>query len=219
MDGERTLVFKVAAEREELDQVHALNYRTFVEEIPQHAPNEEQKLVDKFHADNTYIVCKRGDRVIGMVAMRETRPFSLDGKIDDLDLGYYAAKDGVPFTHSSNLLYALRSAVKRLAGGDSFGELADLSARLRTSLRDMGFRLVGAEGQASPAVITLALPETMSSEEVGSQLEDAGFLLSYRSSYLLERNWIQICLMGDTHSWETIQPLLNTLPRVDGSVD
>ena len=54
--------FKVATEPEELEQVHRLNYRTFVEEIPQHRANSERSLVDKFHDDNVYVIAKRGDR-------------------------------------------------------------------------------------------------------------------------------------------------------------
>lgn len=78
-------VFKVATDADELEQVHHLNYRTFVEEIPQHGSNAERMLVDKFHRDNVYVVAKRGDRVVGMVALREQRPFSLDGKLEDVD--------------------------------------------------------------------------------------------------------------------------------------
>ena len=33
------LVFKVASADWEFEQIHRLNYRTFVEEIPQHASN------------------------------------------------------------------------------------------------------------------------------------------------------------------------------------
>ena len=80
-----TYVFKIAIERRELDQVHQLNYRTFVEEIPQHHRNAKRSLVDRFHDDNTYFVCMVGSRVVGMVAVRGRRPFSLDEKLPDLD--------------------------------------------------------------------------------------------------------------------------------------
>jgi hypothetical protein len=79
------LVFKVADEAMEFEQIHRLNYRTFVDEIPQHAPNLERMLVDKFHPENTYLICRQGERVAGMVAVRDKRPFSLDGKLDQLD--------------------------------------------------------------------------------------------------------------------------------------
>ena len=79
------LTYKVASEADELQQVHQLNYRTFVEEIPQHGENAERALVDKFHGDNIYIVAKRGARVVGMMALREQRPFSLDAKLENLD--------------------------------------------------------------------------------------------------------------------------------------
>ena len=77
--------FKIASEDQEYEQIHRLNYKTFVEEIPQHPPNATGRLVDKFHAQNTYIICLHRDRLVGMVAARDQRPFSLDGKLDDLD--------------------------------------------------------------------------------------------------------------------------------------
>jgi hypothetical protein len=78
------IVFRVATEAE-FEAIHRLNYRTFVEEIPQHEPNQEHRLVDKFHDQNTYLVAMRGDRLVGMMAVRGERPFSLDQKVPDLD--------------------------------------------------------------------------------------------------------------------------------------
>ncbi len=79
-----TLVYKVAGEPREFEMIHALNYRTFVEEIPQHAANGERRLVDRFHAENTYVIALDGRELAGMVAIRGERPFSLDHKLPDL---------------------------------------------------------------------------------------------------------------------------------------
>ncbi len=81
----RHLTFKVATEPWEMEAIHRLNYRTFVEEIPQHDHNDEGRLVDKFHDTNTYIICVSGGVLAGMAAIRFGRPFSLDGKLPDLD--------------------------------------------------------------------------------------------------------------------------------------
>jgi len=78
-------VYKVATEPHEFEMIHALNYRTFVEEIPQHQRSDSRRLVDRFHAQNTYVICLGGRTLIGMVAVRGTRPFSLDEKLPDLD--------------------------------------------------------------------------------------------------------------------------------------
>jgi aspartate aminotransferase-like enzyme/GNAT superfamily N-acetyltransferase len=80
-----SLRFKVADSPAEFEAIHRLNYRTFVEEIPQHPPNEARRLVDRFHAENTYAVCMDGDALVGMIAGRCNRPFSLDQKLADLD--------------------------------------------------------------------------------------------------------------------------------------
>jgi len=114
-----------------------------------------------------------------------------------LDLGLYAANHGVPFTHSSNLLYALQSAVSQAVQERPYERIAALAAWLRPELRRMGFRIIAADEHASPAVISLALPPGLRSLDVGEQLERDGFLLSYRSGYLAKRNWIQVGLMGE----------------------
>lgn len=127
-----------------------------------------------------------------------------------LDLGYYAEKNGTPFTMSSNLVYAVQAALARFKSTQPFNEIIELSSWMRCRLREMGFNIVASDADASPAVITIVLPNSVNSDRAGSQLEEAGYLLSYKSEYLLKRNWIQICLMGDC-SQETIGPLLNRL--------
>ncbi len=79
------MIIKHADEEGEFVQIHQLNYKTFVEEIPQHGENPDRTLVDKFHSKNEYIIAKRAEKVIGMVCYSLERPFSLDGKIEDLD--------------------------------------------------------------------------------------------------------------------------------------
>src|SRR5262245_57152931 len=85
MKPEPGLRFKIATEEWEFEAVHRLNYKTFVEEIPQHERNPQQRLVDKFHAENSYAICLEGDQLVGMVCGRSQRPFSLDKKVPDLD--------------------------------------------------------------------------------------------------------------------------------------
>jgi aspartate aminotransferase-like enzyme len=130
-----------------------------------------------------------------------------------LDLGLYARQQGSAFTHSSNLVRALLTAVKRLDWTKRYAELREVSGWLRPKLREMGLNLVGADEETSPAVITIALPSAMSSVKVGGHLQEAGFLLSYNSEYLRRENWIQICLMGDFAS-EKLVSLLNHLNRI-----
>jgi len=79
------LVFKFASEDWEIEQIHRLNYRTFVEEIPQHQASPTHRLVDKFHAENTYLICLNDQKLVGMLAARGNRPFSLDQKLPNLD--------------------------------------------------------------------------------------------------------------------------------------
>jgi GNAT superfamily N-acetyltransferase len=79
------LQFKVSSEAWEFELIHRLNHQTFAEEIPQHQPTPERRLVDKFHPENAYLICLTGRELAGMLAFRGRRPFSLDHKLPDLE--------------------------------------------------------------------------------------------------------------------------------------
>ena len=79
------LVFKRATEAWEFDEISRLNYASFVEEVPQHPANDDHALVDRFHAENTYFICRREQELLGMICVRDRRPFSLDQKLGRLE--------------------------------------------------------------------------------------------------------------------------------------
>src|SRR5207244_4509886 len=76
-------VFKRADNQREFEQIHRLNYRTFVGEIPQHADNGAGYLVDKFHTKNAYLIVLKGDRVVGMLSIHDQPPFSIAERLSD----------------------------------------------------------------------------------------------------------------------------------------
>lgn len=76
---------KIAATEKEFDAIAEFNYETFVEEIPQHEPNLEKRLVDKFHHENVYLIVYKNTEIVGMAAFRDTRPFSIDQKIGNVE--------------------------------------------------------------------------------------------------------------------------------------
>lgn len=85
MSNNDSLIFKIASEPWEFEQIHKLNYETFVDEIPQHQKNEQRMLVDKYHKENTYVICVRNKEVLGMIALRDKRPLSLDTKLENIE--------------------------------------------------------------------------------------------------------------------------------------
>jgi aspartate aminotransferase-like enzyme len=137
-----------------------------------------------------------------------------------LDLGSYRKAGGIPFTINTNLVYALRVALDLFAER-TYASIAADGAALRRALAEAGMRVLVPEAVASPAVTTLLLPPALSSVEVGDKLAEYGFLLSYQSRYLVERNWLQICLMGDYRT-DALPDLLRLLghlvPQPEGVV-
>ena len=153
------LLIKVATEPWEFEQVHQLNYRTFVEEIPQHEPNPDGRLVDRFHAENKYIIALRDRQLVGMLALRHQRPFSLDGKVPNLDAHLPAGRKPVevrllavvPEFRKTTLFVTLFEHAVRQCLDDGF-DIAVISGTTRQAklYRHLGFvsfgPLVGSAG-------------------------------------------------------------------------
>jgi aspartate aminotransferase-like enzyme len=114
-----------------------------------------------------------------------------------LDLGWYAEHQGIAFTHSSNLIHALDAALQREDWPRKFADLDEVSRGLRAKLRGAGFTLITPDAESAPGVATIDVSPALDSAEIGRQITQAGFLVSYNSDYLRRRNWIQICLMGE----------------------
>src|ERR1700736_1526932 len=79
-------VFKRAETTEEFEQIHCLNYRIFVDEIPQHPDPGTGRLIDKFHDKNAYFVALYHGGVVGMVSVHGQAPFSVADRLADLGI-------------------------------------------------------------------------------------------------------------------------------------
>ncbi len=113
-----------------------------------------------------------------------------------LDLGLYQASNGIPFTIQSNLIYALLAALQSHDWSTRFEAVRDWSKAIRRKLVEIDVPILAPDACAMPAVVTIVLPEMYSSKAIGDVLKNHGVLVSYRSNYLIERNWIQACMMG-----------------------
>ena len=122
-----------------------------------------------------------------------------------LDLGRYAEKHGIPYTTSSNLFAALAVALGNLDIEKKTSTIACLSSRLREEILKNGLQILVPKEIATPAVFTIVIPQEISSKMVGDELARRGYLISYLSEYLLKRNWIQICLLGELRQEEILK--------------
>jgi hypothetical protein len=175
------LAYKIATEASEFEAIHRLNYDTFVEEIPQHGANPERRLVDRFHAQNTYVICLDGPRMAGMVQ-------SVCGPGW---LAHRRVSTHVPDTGSSGPSLALTCWERK------FERVRRTSVKLRAALREHGLPPLAAETDAAPGITTVPLPGDVSAKDVATELAKDGFHIAHQSEYLRRRNWLQICLMGE----------------------
>jgi hypothetical protein len=75
--------FRPAATEVDFEQIHRLNHRTFVEELRQHPPAPNGRLVDKFHSRNIYFVAMYAGEIIGMISAHDQAPFSVADRLSD----------------------------------------------------------------------------------------------------------------------------------------
>ncbi|HET9864266.1 MAG TPA: GNAT family N-acetyltransferase [Steroidobacteraceae bacterium] len=163
------MAFRIAIPAD-FDAIHALNYETFAEEIPQHPPNSERRLVDRFHAENTYAVCIADGGLVGMVCGRCQRPFSLDLKLADLDRWLPAHRKAVEVRllavrrewRKSAVFFGLMTFLSRhfIAQGCDLALISGTVRELKL-YRHLGFEpfggLVGTAGAMyQPMLLTLA---------------------------------------------------------------
>jgi len=114
-----------------------------------------------------------------------------------LDLSVWLSHRSVPYTHSSNLLAALCAALERCDVAARHRQIVRDARWLREALRAKGIGVLAPEYCANPAVATIPVPHALSSIALAESLETAGYRLSARSTYLIQRNWIQAALMGN----------------------
>ena len=157
---------------------------------------------------------------LSMVLVNSDPPCRSDALPRYLDLGLWLEHDSVPFTHSSNLVAALDAALSAADWRDRIRRTARDSAWLRQELRTRGLPVLASEDIASPGVTTVELPRTAPAAEVALSLEQGGFEVAWRSTYLRERNWIQIALMGeyDPLALRELPPALAHVVRACASV-
>ena len=130
-----------------------------------------------------------------------------------IDLGYYASKNGVPFTHSSNLLAALDAALNRFDTDEPFAQLDAFARLVRPRLRELGWAPLVDEACATPAVVTVALTNGYRASAIGESLGRQGLVIAHHSEYLEKRNWFQVSLMGH-RSTEPFECLLAAMGRL-----
>jgi aspartate aminotransferase-like enzyme len=114
-----------------------------------------------------------------------------------LDLGLAAAHDSVPFTQSSNLIDALATSLEHTDWATRLADRTHDGCWLRDALEMAGFHVVAPRESASPVVHTLALPDDTPTTIMGEALRQHGWFVSFESGYLRQRNWLQLCLMGE----------------------
>ena len=126
------------------------------------------------------------------------------------DLVLHHETNGVPWTMSTNLFYALKKAYSRTSTAEHRALIKKLSDTLCTELASQGIPTLWPTDKILPGVITLVLPKEINSYQFGNDLEKAGYYLNYGSYYLKDANMVQACLMGD-HNEEGLQSFIDAV--------
>src|SRR5258708_38281109 len=75
--------FEHAQTEGDFEQIFRLTNQIFAGELHQYSPDSSGRLIDKFHHKNLYVVARRDEEVIGMIALHDQPPFSVAEKLAD----------------------------------------------------------------------------------------------------------------------------------------
>ena len=179
--------YRIARTEQDFEQIFRLNHATFAVELPQHAPQPDGRLIDRFHSRNTYVIgCDGLDEVVAMIAFRSDRPFSLDQKVHDLDryllparspceLRLLAIKSG--WRMPGVLQGLLRFCIRELISRDFDLALISGTVRQRRLYARLGFLPFGPQVGIEPVVfqpmqLPLARAMAMKPALFGGQARD-----------------------------------------------
>ncbi|NBX52034.1 MAG: alanine--glyoxylate aminotransferase family protein [Proteobacteria bacterium] len=128
-----------------------------------------------------------------------------------LDIGFYQAKNNIPFTFSSNLLKALNASLELILQKDKTPKIQKLNDDLVKFLGQQKIKIVASEKVKSCAITTIEFDQSQQSEKLGQFLESQGILVHYQNSYLKERNWLQIAFFSSSIKVSDLEKLKNIL--------
>ena len=128
-----------------------------------------------------------------------------------LDLGLYQKNGSIPFSHSSNLLQALHTALEENYL-ENYGVLKKNFSFLYREIKNLSLPILVPEELSMPYILTIPLPAAKSAVDLGDRLALYGYKLHYESAYLRERNWLQISILGREEG--EIREMLNVLRKI-----
>jgi aspartate aminotransferase-like enzyme/predicted N-acetyltransferase YhbS len=166
------LVVRIADTEDEFEQIHRLNYQTFVEEVGQHQATADGRLVDAHHGQNVYFIAKRGPTVVGMICLTpfDGIAFSIEKRLADprvidayraqaIEIRLLAVRKE---TRSTAVFARLASALAEyaIARGYRYGLISGLTTR-EPLYRRFGFERLG---EPVPAGLAAFVPMVVSLE-------------------------------------------------------
>ena len=114
-----------------------------------------------------------------------------------IDLGFYKASKGIPFTISSNILYALKTSIETIDLHSREIFISIVNKDIKDLFAELGLEIYGNSNSKICNVITVRLPKNINSIDLGNYLKEKGIYISYKSEYLVNKNLVQIALMGE----------------------
>jgi aspartate aminotransferase-like enzyme len=134
-----------------------------------------------------------------------------------LDIGFYNAKNCIPFTFSSNLINALNTSLELQLQEDKMPKIKKLNDDLVKFLEQQKIKIVIDKKIKSYAVTTIQFDKAGQSEECGKFLESKGILVHYQNIYLKERNWLQIAFLSGSIKFSDLDKLKNLILKFKNS--
>ena len=134
-----------------------------------------------------------------------------------LDLHYANKMTSIPFTQPSILMEALNTALDAFKTDERYEKVQEKYSYMKAGLKELGLPIMKIkEKEVSPVIVTVELPENISSLNIGASLAINNIFIHYKSSYLQERNIIQFSFININTTKNELDYTLNILKEMIG---
>lgn len=82
----KKFVYRRAETAEDFEQIRRLNHAAFAEELRQHEPRPDGRLIDRFEDRSRFLLALDDGRLAAMVCWSMTPPFSVESRLQDPDI-------------------------------------------------------------------------------------------------------------------------------------
>ncbi|QWQ39393.1 aminotransferase class V-fold PLP-dependent enzyme [Gemella sp. zg-570] len=168
-----------------------------------------------------YVACSSGKALCSVAGLaivgHNTELLDLSSESLYLDLSYANKNLSIPFTQPSLLMESLNMALDNFKNDNVYFDILKRYKYMKDKLEKINLSIMKVkESEQSPIIITVIIPNNISSKNIGDSLAINNIFIHYNSKYLVEKNLLQFSFINKYTNFEEIDYTVDILNEMIG---